>query len=45
MNRNGNGAFDVTAGEMKKIADKLQQLAPGSMEALLAQALSSQPFP
>ena len=42
LNRNGIGSFTDTAAEMKTIADKLQQLAPGSIEALLAQALTSQ---
>ena len=38
MNRNGNEDFDITLSEMKSFTDKLVQLAPGSVEALLAQA-------
>jgi TolB-like protein len=41
MNRNGNDAFDVTAAQMKTYADRLQTLAPGSADTLLAQALAS----
>jgi tetratricopeptide (TPR) repeat protein len=38
MNRNGNGAFTDTLAEMKSKADKLDQTAPGSVEAMMAQA-------
>jgi tetratricopeptide (TPR) repeat protein len=41
MNRNGHEALDISAAEMQAHADKLEQLAPGSVEALLAQARSS----
>jgi serine/threonine-protein kinase len=41
MNRNGHEDLDISAAEMQAHADKLEQLAPGSVEALLAQARSS----
>jgi len=37
MNRNGNGSFEDSLREMQAQADKLQQLAPGGVETLLAQ--------
>ena len=37
MNRNGNGTFEANLREMNSLADRLAQLAPGSIEALLAQ--------
>jgi tetratricopeptide (TPR) repeat protein len=42
MNRNGLEAFDVSAAKMQAQADKLEQLAPTSVEALLAKARSAQ---
>ncbi len=42
MNRNGLEAFDVSAAKMRAQADKLEQLAPTSVEALLAKARSAQ---
>lgn len=42
MNRNGLEAFDVSAAKMRAQADKLEQLAPASVEALLAKARSAQ---
>jgi len=42
INRNGTVAFDVSAAKMRAQADKLEQLAPTSVEALLAKARSAQ---
>jgi TolB-like protein len=42
INRNGLAAFDVSSAQMKVQADKLEQLAPTSVEALLAQSRISQ---
>lgn len=38
INRNGLEAYDVSEAEMQAQAERLHQLAPGSVEALLAQA-------
>jgi serine/threonine-protein kinase len=42
MNRNGFGAYTDTVAEMKISADKLEQTAPGSVEAMLARARVAQ---
>ena len=42
MNRNGLATFDGSAANMQAQADKLEQIAPTSVEALLAKARSAQ---